>query len=246
MKRLAIIIPFYADDRAQAMLMARFVCALEERYRSDTILCFVNRWDADPLYPHEMMRFITTFPVEFFSSTTKASGHPAGPNAMAKDIFHEALRRSNVGAPWEDVDTILFMEPDCVPVAKDWIDQLRREWETQVDKKELVCGCYRYEGVDVPHVNGNALWTPRLAAHINVDLDCCGLGWDSAWAGQIGMRLFNTPLIENLFKETNVPESRMRENPFFPENISPVLIHGVKDRSAIEYAEKMTGVKWPT
>ena len=244
MRRLVIVLPFYHSDREACMRMARYVCALEDKYRDDVELCFCNRWDTDPLHPGEMMRFVATFKVSWFPSTTKAEGHPKGCNAMARDIFHEALRRSNVGGPWEDVEALLFMEPDCVPVAKDWIDQLRAAWDRK-DDHALVVGCYRDRDVDVPHVNGNALWSPRLAAHINIDVDCHGFGWDSALAEQIASRFCDTPLIANLFKETNVPESRMRNNPFNSFGV-PVLLHGVKDDSATKYAEKCTGVRFPT
>lgn len=245
MKRLALVIPFYDADREQAMRMAKFICDLEPKYRDDVFLCFVNRWDCPPIHPAEMMRFITTFRVEWFASTTKAEGHPAGPNAMAKDIFLEAQRLVDAQR-WADVDALLLMEPDCVPVAKDWLDQLRAEWDRAQDTNKAVSvGCWRDRYVDVPHVNGNALWSTRLATAINVNMDCHGFGWDSAFSEQLRHRIYPTAMIVNLWREENVADSRFEKSPFLPQSAyRPVLAHGVKDDSARKYAEKMTGVKF--
>jgi len=245
MRRLLIAFPYYEKDRAQAMRLAKFICDLEPKFRDDVTLFFYARHDALPITPHEMMRYITTFPVQWGISSTKAEGHPAGCNAMAADLFRHAQARVDSGH-WADVDSILLCEPDCVPCARDWIDQLRAEWDRARELSPvLVVGCFRNRGVDVPHVNGNALWSPRLATSIAVGMDCRGLGWDSAWSEQLTGRSYPTSMIVNLWRETNVPEDRMATSPFLPMlPYKPVLIHGVKDRSAELWAEKQTGVKF--
>ena len=230
MRKLILAIPYYADDRAQAMRLAKYIVALESAYRDDCEICFISRRDADPIFPHEMMRFVTTMPISWYHCEGTAVGHPAAPNEMAREFFVEAIRRVNDGQ-WATVDAILFMEPDCVPVARDWLNQLRAEWDAAQYFGAEIVGCYREENVDFPHVNGNMMASPRLADHVDM-ADIPGLGWDSAifkrWADAGKPWSWRaTPLISNLWMETKVPEERMRVNPFHADKgRPPCLIHG--------------------
>jgi hypothetical protein len=238
---LDIVIPFSEGDREAAMRLAHFIAKIEPKRRDDVELCLVNRFDCERAGAAEIALLLPTFKVSTMNTTTKATGHPQGCNAMAEDIFTFALANKN----WEDVDAILFMEPDCVPVARDWIDQLRAEWDDlnlHRDTDLSVVGCFRSLGVDIPHVNGNALWNPRIAEWYDLKAKP-GLGWDSSVALEMSTDDYrNTELISNLFKETNMPEERMRVNPFSLGLLNParppVLIHGVKDESAWNYAKK--------
>lgn len=242
MKKLVIAIQFYDKDREAAMRLAKFIVDLEPKFRDDVELCFVSRFDAVPITPGEMMRFVRTVPISWYHTETRETGHPAGCNAMAREFFVEAIKRANNGE-WANVDAILMLEPDCVPVARDWIDQLRAEWDN-ARYQPVVVGCYRDEGVDVPHINGNALFSTRLADYVDLS-DVPGLGWDSAmfkllFDGHGSWTWAPTPLISNLFKETAVPHGRMAVNPFYKGILRPpVLIHGVKDESAWNYARKV-------
>src|SRR5580658_2019132 len=186
MKRLVIALPYYSADRAAAFTLARFITDLEPKFRDDVELCFVSRFDSMPITPGEMMRFVTTFRVSWHHCEPGPVGHPHGANAMAREFFVEAIKRIN-GGEWAEVDAILFMEPDCVPVARDWIDQLIKEWQQERWNDALVIGCYRDKNVDTPHINGNALWFPRLADHADLT-ERAGLGWDSAVFSSLGTR----------------------------------------------------------
>ena len=241
--RIVIALPYYTDDRAATFRLARYICALEKAYRDDTELCFVARSDAIPIMPHEMMAYIPSFKISWHICEPGPIGHPAGANHMMRDFFVEAIKRANNGE-WADVKAILVCEADCVPCAKDWLDQLHHEWDMQADRNTLVIGCYRSENVDRPHINGNALWHPRLADYADLH-DKPGLGRDSAVFSSLDGRWVGTPLIANLWMETNVPEERMRKNPFWPDDTPPVMIHGVKTDCARKWAEKMTGVPFP-
>ena len=242
MKRIVIAIQFYEGDRAAAFRLAQFITDIEPTFRDDVELCFVNRFDCKPITPLEMVKFITTFKVSWFQTTTQETGHPAGCNAMARDFFAESLRRYRSGE-WAEVQAVLLLEPDCVPVARDWINQLEMEWDfAKATGDFVVVGCYRDKDVDVPHINGNALWAPDLAARIDLAVDYTGKGWDSALAHELKGHWFKTSLISNLFKETNVPTERLANNPFTPPGTpAPVLIHGVKDESAWDYAKAKMG-----
>jgi len=244
MRKLILALPYYADDRAQAMRLAKYIVALESAYRDDCEICFVSRRDADPIYPHEMMRFVTTMPISWYHCEGTAVGHPAAPNEMAREFFVEAIRRVNDGQ-WATVDAILFMEPDCVPVARDWLNRLRAEWDALMAPGRCGLGCFRSENVDTPHLNGNAMWIPRLADYADMS-DVPGLGWDSALGSKL-VPVVSTPLISNLWMETKVPTERIEVNPFHSDKMRrPVLVHGCKDRSVELHAEAMTGVPFPT
>ena len=248
MKKLVIALPFFDGDREQAEMLALVVDWIQAKSlipkRPNVEFCFVNKHGHSRINPAVMASLNFTFaPCTEFETVTAAEGHPKSGNAQAIDFFRESLRRVQTGQ-WKGVDAILWMEPDCVPVAHDWIDQLMHEWDYAITvAPALVVGCYRTENVDVPHVNGNALWHPELAKHIDLNVTMEGKGWDSALADQLKGRFVQTSLIANLWKETKVTDERMKANPFTPKGTPPpVLIHGVKDDSAWLFARRQLGI----
>lgn len=239
--KLLIAIPYYNGDRDKALSLAGLITAIEPAFRDDVEICFVPRLDAIPPTPLEMKPLMRKFSsVHWYLTQSPDVGHPKGSNGQARDFFNEAQRRYFHGE-WRHIEAILYLEPDSVPIARDWINQLMREWAFgKKYAQAYVVGCFRSEGVDVPHINGVALYAPDVAHRFDFSVTKGTLGWDSAMAEQFSQAWMKTSLISNLWKETNVPDERFQSNPFTPKGTPPpVLIHGVKDGSALNYAKKI-------
>lgn len=234
--KFLIAVPHYDGDRALAIRMLELMAKIETRRREDVRLFIVNRGKG--ILHHELsLRFHAVFKDVWYEQFVgPEEGHPSACNAMARMIF-ERLATYHKRGEWSDVECMLFMEPDCVPCKKDWIDQLKAEFGIFKEEGCMVVGCLRTEGVDVPHVNGNALYSPETGEAFDFSITKGSLGWDSAMAPQFTPHWGATGCIANLWNETNIPDERMNVNPFMGSQ-SPVLIHGVKDDSAYNFARR--------
>ena len=182
--RAIIVIPYYSADREAAFRLARFITELEPRYREDVEMMLVPRGDAIPPSPVELLALARRLPASWWQTSGMLVGHPAGSNEMAREIFAESYRRRRNGE-WADVVGLIFVEPDCVPVDRDWINKLMAEYMFgRQHANALVVGCFRDVGVDVPHINGNAVYDPDVAHRCDFAVTNGGLGWDSAMAEQ--------------------------------------------------------------
>lgn len=239
-----IALQYHDGDRHQAIRLLRVMNKMffmwPPFYR---VQLMIVRWpetrEIDMLEFKELL--IGLRPFEMVLPEDHAKGHPAGCNAMACEVFARLAMYRDAMEPWRNLKAVLMLEPDCVPMHKQWLTQLFGEWEygqrLMAGRRPIVCGCYRKDGVDRPHVNGVAVWSADLAKYVSLPRPDCGMGWDSAIGPQLDGRIFQTSLISNLHRETNVSPARLMINPFTPLVCPPpVLVHGVKDDSAWKYA----------
>jgi hypothetical protein len=253
--RLVIALQFYSEDRDKAMRLARFAADIEPAFRADVELCFVARFDAQ--HDEETMAYVAKkMAVSKFTTTTQWTCWPAGCNAMALDFLREAMRRynpdltkhqrqlssltgksrdalfkklqENLRGEWSDVSFILMMEPDCVPMDKNWINRLKDAWNDARRSDCLIMGAW-WDGGGPGHINGNCVIVPWLASEIDLRVITPYAGWDVAIAPQVFRRWATTDLIRNHFGGTNAVQ-------FSGE---PALIHGYKNDSAYDIARKL-------
>lgn len=200
-----------------------------------TFVICLQYWDGDKEDAEKLAAYIR----ELGSTRTEFSlvmvpsppglKYPLGPNTVAFNLIREAAE----GLEWaRGAKCILLMEPDCVPVARDWIDQLSDEWDRAAGMGKLVLGHWRKEHGG--HVNGNLLFSPDLARKISIGR-VPRRPWDIAVAPLIEPICAKTGLIKNLYRRTSVSAEEMQT----PScgNKPPVLIHGVRDQSAWDYAK---------
>lgn len=165
----------------------------------------------------------------------KGYSYPAGPNKLALDLMEGAA----AGEDWaRGAKCILLMEPDCVPVAPDWIDQLSRDWDRCASAGKLIIGSWHPVNLDHPtlgHINGNLMFSPDLAKRITIPDVPENKPWDTFLADVFAPVWARTGLIKNLnrhrtasVKQLTTPECGTKP---------PVLIHGVRDNSAWDYVK---------
>lgn len=228
--KLVICLQHWARDREAAARLARFMAKLEPRYREDVELCLVNRHDCHPLDDETCNQLVTRFHVSKVTISAHQVGYPRSPNYMVQELMQNAPEY------FEDADGILLMESDCVPMARDWIDQLKAEWARAWGSGKLLMGSWRAECTRVGHINGNMVFHPLLAHKVPLPLPT-RKAWDVAWVPQFKDHWCQTGLIANRYCEMFVTEEQIHT----PEcgTRPPVLVHGIKDNSAWKVAEKL-------
>ena len=228
--KLLIALQYWTGDRDLAKRLAELIWRI--RGDKDPSLVMVGRSDCEPL--------VIDAPYFFYATGDGPTGWPAGPNHMAVDLIKQIHYRYQFGG-WGNFDAALLMEPDCIPVQKDWISQLEAEWDT-VKEKAWMMGCWRASPDWVGHINGNCVIRPDFAKLVDLRVDP-GLAWDCAIAPQVKDHWHNTSLISNRYEERKVPDEVIM-TPYNaikadPATLKPpVLVHGVKDDSVYDYAVK--------
>ena len=168
-------------------------------------------------------------PAMFYSPGDK---YPKGPNDTALEIMR--CKRDYT------YKAVLLLEPDCVPVAPDWLDKLSDEWDRAAAAGHLIMGSWHPLNVNHPtmgHLNGNLMFHPSIAEKITIPDVPDEHPWDTWLAATFQPHWCRTGLIKNLnrhktatIRQLSVPECG---------KIAPVLIHGVKDESVWNYAKSL-------
>lgn len=145
-------IQFWQGDKELAMGLARLIADLEDAPRPETIL-FTARFDCE--FDEETIAYVAKkFQVARFKTTRKATGWPNGPNQMMGESYQYLVELRRRGR-FEGSTGILFIEADCVPLKRGWIDDLTKEYESC---GKHVLGAWLKSGdVAIEHVNGNCI-----------------------------------------------------------------------------------------
>lgn len=162
---------------------------------------------------------------------SEGNEYPKGPNLTA--LTH--LR----GTYSPNVEGVLLIEPDCVPVTKDWMDQLRESWDRAAAAGKLIMGSWHPINIDHPtlgHINGNLMFSPDLAKRVTIPDVPDDKPWDTFLADVFQPYWCRTGLIKNLNRHRTATRDQLTK----PEcgTRTPVLVHGVRDSSAWDLAKE--------
>lgn len=222
--RMLIAMQFYDADRSIAMEVCRLIADIEPEFRKDVDMVFVARRDCN--HDEDTIEYCSKkFKCLKETSSRGEIGWPNGPNGIWHHLMtwvFEQTRRN-----FHQWDCVLTIESDCVPLASDWIHQLKNEWLTA---NKLAVGCF--VGGGVLHVNGNAMFDVRLMEKIPTMYGTPHeKSWDTHHADKIMPHAYDTPLIvsEHGWKKP-ITEARLYQSK--EGNIKPVLFHGCKHDGA--------------
>jgi len=178
------------------------------------------------------------------------NGWPLGPNQMFSDASTHCYRYQE---PW------YFWEPDCVPMAKDWVDKLEKEFKSEPNKimGSLIGGGMASNGKNVYRlIVGSAIYPAKF-------LDYCGLAaslynynvayrtsgvvpepWDVRCRWVFLQHGRNTELIKSYWKSVNY-QWKDGKIVFFAEDPEAQSIQGVicPDRTVSNEALVVHGCK---
>ena len=142
-------------DYQQGVELLRLICDLEDTKRGDVVVMLTHRYDMKPDPALRAMVMEKFEHVVTHVTSRKASGWPAGPNAMMGDSYMAAINLQRKGL---NIDAVMFMECDCVPLAKDWIEQIKAEWAQCREAGKYVLGPWLERGdAGGKHINGNCV-----------------------------------------------------------------------------------------
>lgn len=136
---------------------------------------------------------------------------------------------------------VLLIEPDCVPLTRDWLDALIYAWGLALKNDAWIMGAWRDSGGPHGHINGNCVVVPDFYHRAQV-AHCVGqdMAWDcSVVHGEMRNRWCKTRLIKNEFQSTGATPSIFYDP---AADRMPVLVHGYKDDSAYNLAVKEMGL----
>ena len=233
--KLILALQFHEADKPQAMRLARLIADIEPERREDVLFVFVARWDC-AMDPNVGAYVCQKFNTDYAISISRLAGWPDGPNGMALTTLRYAARRcetSPLFAPNNDWLGLLMIEPDCVPVHRDWLNILIAEWTRQRAAGKWLMGAWRNSGGPYGHINGNCVTRPDFATLVDLSVPQ-GLAWDCAIAPQVKDHWEDTPLIANYFQSMNATEKVLDDG--------AVLVHGFKDDSMYELARRTLGL----
>lgn len=237
-------------DYEQGVDLLKLICDLEDSKRDDVVIMLTHRYDMTP-DPKLIELVDKKFEhVIVYVTTREESGWPAGPNAMMGDSYLAAINLQRGGL---DIEAVMFMECDCVPLAKDWINQIKSEWDKCRAAGKSVLGPWLEKGdASIRHINGNCViaieyWKKNreiLHAPSNV-------GWDAYHANNMCAEGYASSIIfsdyrlgtkDNPWKGSDylweAKKYGMKENPLYGNELFPVWLHGCKTRQAIKASRK--------
>ena len=155
-----IVFAYHNGDAELALLSAKAITSMGINMRHKAIVCAPE----ETALTHEITEELKkSFPeVGRIFAQDGFNGWPLGPNQMFSDASTHCYRYQE---PW------YFWEPDCVPMAKDWVDKLEKEFKTEPNKimGSLVGGGMASNGKNVYKlIVGSAIYPAKF-------LDYCGL-----------------------------------------------------------------------
>ena len=243
-----IVFAYHNGDAELALLSAKAITAMGINMRHKAIVCAPE----ETALTHEITEELKkSFPeVGRIFAQDGFNGWPLGPNQMFSDASTYCY---NYQEPW------YFWEPDCVPMGKDWVDKLEKEFNREPNKimGSLVGGGMASNGKNVYRlIVGSAIYPAKF-------LDYCGLAaslynynvayrtsgvipepWDVRCRWVFLQHGRNTELIKSYWKSVNY-QWKDGNIVFFAEDPEAQAIQGVTcpDRTVTSEALVVHGCK---
>lgn len=233
---IVVVLQYHAGDIREAGELASLIADIEPVRRADIGFRLVSRHDCPTMELPVLQKLGKKFDLSWARSESKESGWPKGPNGMALDILGKADDWMEE-CGWSDAVGILMLEPDCVPLQRDWLDQLIRAWDFALLDGVRQMGSWKPSGGANGHINGNCMLKPDLGNRVDLHMWCPpNLAWDVGIAPHLKKHWLPCGLFRNDFNSTNATEELLRT----PEigGVPPVIVHGYKDDSARRIARK--------
>lgn len=175
----------------------------------------------------------------------EAKGWPHGPNNQMCEVFNEVFvgHRSR---GW-NYAAFMLIEPDCVPLKKDWIQVLHKEWHEGTQKALGAWLAVGDSDCGIEHINGNMMVSPEILFEDKSLRRPSFRAWDINFANifiakgrasrfiwsdyKLGTQINPWISCKDFF---GAKQYKSDKNPLFGEKLFPVWVHGVKSKEAID------------
>ena len=85
---LVLALQYWNGDREQALTLAKRLADIEDKPRTDVMIEFVLRFDADEPLPTTIAYVAQKFKVSVYRCKRRGEGHPAGCNTLFAPAAH--------------------------------------------------------------------------------------------------------------------------------------------------------------
>ncbi len=242
--KILIVMQCWEGDKEMAMKVARLLADMESEPSkiADVMLSFKETKPDLDTASYVARKFGQ---VHIFQPQRTSKGWPASCN----DCFFESYGHfyTNCRQKKWDYDVALFIEPDVVPLVKNWIEVLRDEWYGS--GKHVVGALYvpfSAQSYQRAHINGNLMMGWQFYKDVKGFHSCpVTIGWDAFWFKELLKHGMPSRFIysdharksitcDELFAKKNLPPS----HPYLVTGIQPVLFHGIKSLDAYNCVRK--------
>jgi len=237
-----IVIPYYCRKEIKTFIEIAKLWKRLTKTKINYEFLLSARYD---IKPSKVLgkEFSKIAPTRSMQCVTKGSGRGSakkgfiieGPTAMFWDTMEYVYNNGYS----QDGGFVLWFEADNVPLRSDWLDKLHEEWN---GSNYLVMGrlidrnwVAEYNPGWLPdireHINGSACYSKDFCEKISKEKCDLRLSWDVEVFGQIKNK--------HKYKATDLIELRFCHPTItYPPHKETILLHGVKDTSALRYARK--------
>ena len=236
-KKILIVIPYWEGDRDIAQDLCRLLADLEPGRNTLADILLYKRNDAQWIDESVQAQLKSKF-LRVWSHKCRrinVTGYPQGPNEMWYDLV-EFFRKPE----WnQNYYCWVNLEPDCVPTDRRWISKIALAYRESVDEGKPVmghiCEVGATSGIAITHVNGAAVYPLNLfdlAGGLAIIGGPHDWAYDFYHAEKIMPLAKDTPLIYLDYNRKTITSEDLWA--IKKSGIAPVIIHGVKDGSAMQ------------
>lgn len=153
--KFLIILPFWQGDKPKMALLARLLADLEPAHCKLADILFVARFDCrhDPKLVKDVSK---KFNIYTHTSMRQGTGWPFGCNSLwfgSMEWCYHMMARKKV----PHYRAIINMEADCVPVRKDWLAVIKKQWCEVSSKRPVAMAGDIVVAGGREHINANAV-----------------------------------------------------------------------------------------
>lgn len=224
-------------DCNEALDLARLIADIQKAFPAKCRPSWLVSYRADtPLSRVHMVEsvLVGAFAKAVWKTRAKhfGNGWPAGSNALWRSTMEDVAHMA--ASAQTKAKGVLTFEPDCIPLARDWIDRLEAEYSGRV--REIVGHMHQADTLDA-HINGNAMWPVDLATKWPQVLEVPPIhAWDYFWREFFLPRAQDTPLITQWYRRRALTFAEWTD--IRKHDLRPVLLHGIKDDSGRRLARE--------
>lgn len=237
---LILTLQTHPGDIAQARALLELITDIEPEKRSDVEFCIAYTRECNEAHIRAMVgiaqrKFATVFSIR---SKRRGRGWPEGPNDLwqfTMDTLAIMATKGKIKA-----DAALTFEPDCLPMRRSWINDIKEAWRDASARGKQVLG-HLHTGT---HINGNAVFALGLVRLYPALLDGKATeGWDTQHAKIFLPHSEDSDLFFQIYRLKHFPmrqAERIRKN-----GVIPALFHGVKTLEGIAVARELLDMERP-
>ena len=240
--KILVILPSWDGDRSASMRLARLLADTQPGPAVSELadVLFITRPDSRPADSATIAHVSRKFKTWTTVSDRQETGWPAGCNGLFTGAINFAYQKMSANR-LPRYKALFVCEADAIPLSRDWLQFLHREWDRVSRKGAEVAGALVPAGVHGrAHINGGCTLLSADLKFLNwLTMRCGGSmmrdsgGWDWVLAPEFSRRGWaDIPGIKSWWKTPSITQERLEQ----ARKGGTVFLHGVKDQSCERFS----------